>query len=42
VSESERDMATRVCEYCYKYFNSASEIVAHYAKDHKEDSDDEL
>jgi hypothetical protein len=28
-------MSARVCEYCYGYFNSSSEIVAHYSKDHK-------
>ena len=30
-------MSTRVCEYCYEYFSTSSDIVAHYKKDHKEE-----
>lgn len=33
-------MSARVCEYCYEQFNSSSDIVAHYAKDHKEEEND--
>jgi hypothetical protein len=29
-------MTTRVCEYCYGYFATSSEIVAHYRKEHVE------
>ena len=29
-------MSTRVCEYCFNYFATSSEIVAHYRKEHVE------
>ena len=29
-------MTTRVCEYCFNYFATSSEIVAHYRKEHVE------
>jgi hypothetical protein len=29
-------MSTRVCEYCFDYFATSSEIVAHYKAQHKE------
>jgi hypothetical protein len=29
-------MGARVCEYCFDYFNSSSEIVAHYKSIHNE------
>lgn len=32
-------MATRVCEYCYEYFATSSEIIAHYRKVHGEDEE---
>ena len=34
-------MSARVCEYCYQYFNSSSEIVSHYQAIHKEEEDNE-
>jgi len=34
--EDER-MSTRVCEYCFDYFATSSEIVAHYQTAHKEE-----
>ena len=30
-------MSARICEYCYDYFNSSSDIVAHYQLAHKEE-----
>lgn len=29
-------MTTRVCEYCFEYFATSSEILAHYRKEHEE------
>ena len=29
-------MTTRVCEYCFEYFATSSEILAHYRKAHTE------
>lgn len=34
-------MSTRVCEYCFEYFATSSDIVAHYKKAHDEEGDDE-
>jgi hypothetical protein len=33
-------MATRICELCYSFFATSSELIAHYQVDHKDDSDD--
>lgn len=33
-------MGTRVCEYCYRYLASSSDLVAHYrSHDHIEEED---
>ena len=32
-------MSSRVCEYCYEYFNSSNEIVTHYQTAHKEEEE---
>jgi hypothetical protein len=32
-------MSTRVCEYCFDYFATSNEIVAHYKAQHKEDEE---
>ena len=29
-------MSTRVCEYCFDYFATSSEILDHYRKEHVE------
>ena len=34
-------MSTRVCEYCFDYFATSSEIVAHYKKAHDEEEGEE-
>lgn len=34
-------MTARVCEYCLDYFNTSSEIVAHYQNSHKEEEGEE-
>ena len=32
-------MSTRVCEYCFHYFATSSDIVAHYQTAHKEEEE---
>jgi hypothetical protein len=32
-------MSTRVCEYCFDYFATSSDIVAHYKTAHKEEEE---
>lgn len=33
-------MSTRVCEFCFNYYATSSDLIAHYQVDHKENSDD--
>jgi len=33
-------MSTRVCEYCFDYFATSSDIVAHYQTAHREDGEE--
>jgi hypothetical protein len=33
------EMSTRVCEYCFDYFATSSDIVAHYKTAHKEEEE---
>ena len=33
-------MSTRVCEYCFDFFATYSEIVAHYQAEHREDEEE--
>lgn len=32
-------MSTRVCEFCFEYFATSSEIVAHYQAQHADDDE---
>ena len=29
-------MTTRVCEFCFNYFATSSDLIAHYQADHRE------
>ncbi len=33
-------MSTRVCEYCFDYFATSNDIVAHYQIAHREDGEE--
>jgi hypothetical protein len=35
-------VSTRICEYCYGFFATSSEIVAHYQAEHREDEEEEV
>ena len=30
-------MTARVCEYCFNYFATSSDLIAHYQADHREE-----
>jgi hypothetical protein len=30
-------MGTRICEFCFNYYATSSDLIAHYQADHKEE-----